>query len=296
MTTYISLFCPPRGNFFKMENRERFAITFGEVALLHVGGKEFGTGRRENGYSVQELRELGKRVECKTELVMISDALPENLRESNEAAVLVLRGGANFLLEYGADNRLLQEQKTLVAYDEKYWDNRRKTTLNKRARKNTVFGEKDIEHSENYKQCTVNSFEKLEHLNKLRKGLCALGDKAENLNAEGNWYFESKSGIGFHGDAERKIVICLSLGNSSTLRYCWRLAKETANYGSPVDVVLNHGDIYIMSEKATGYDWLFRSKVRVVHAAGHEKYLKTERKAKPTGDKRKPKTPLKVVG
>ena len=41
----------------------------------------------------------------------------------------------------------------------------------------------------------------------------------------------------------------------------------------PIDIKLNHGDIYIMSEKATGYDWKQRSKVRVVHAAGHIKYI-----------------------
>ena len=28
-----------------------------------------------------------------------------------------------------------------------------------------------------------------------------------------------------------------------------------------------------MSEKATGFDWKSRSKVRVVHASGHENYI-----------------------
>ena len=45
-------------------------------------------------------------------------------------------------------------------------------------------------------------------------------------------------------------------------------------YGNPIDIKVNHGDIYIMSEKATGFDWKSRSKVRVVHAAGYQTYLK----------------------
>ena len=88
-----------------------------------------------------------------------------------------------------------------------------------------------------------------------------LGPKAENLNAEGNHYNHGKAGIGFHGDAERKTVICLSLGGSSTLRYQWRMPGSSEHSCDPVDLVVNHGDIYIMSEKATGYDWKKRSKV-----------------------------------
>ena len=40
-----------------------------------------------------------------------------------------------------------------------------------------------------------------------------------------------------------------------------------------VSLSVNHGDIYIMSEKATGYDWKKRSKVRVVHGAGYKSYI-----------------------
>merc|ERR1712099_129604 len=85
-------------------------------------------------------------------------------------------------------------------------------------------------------------------------------------------YYESQSGIGFHGDSERKIVVCLSLGRSSTLRYHWRMPGSSDHTHSPVDIQLNHGDVYVMSEKATGFDWRLRSRVRLVHAAGSAKY------------------------
>ena len=39
-------------------------------------------------------------------------------------------------------------------------------------------------------------------------------------------------------------------------------------------IKLNHGDIYIISEKITGYDWKFRNKYTLRHCAGSEKYTK----------------------
>lgn len=258
-----------------LEHTQRYAITFGEVAILHVGGTEMGNGRREYGFSVDELRQIGERFGKYAQLITLSDTLPENLRAENEAAVLVIRNGANILLQdKWGKNKLFMEQQQSVVYDKMFWDNRRKKTLNKRARYNTTFGETDISHSPDYKVFTVNSFGRLPYLAAIKTALPRyLGAKAEGLNAEGNWYFEEKSGIGFHGDAERKIVICLSLGTTTTLRYYWRLNGGSKSCGNPIDIRVEHGDIYIMSEKATGYDWRCRSKVRLVHAAGNIKYL-----------------------
>ena len=65
-------------------------------------------------------------------------------------------------------------------------------------------------------QCTIHSFAKLPKLEAFRNALPhTLGEKAGSLNAEGNKYYEANSGIGFHGDSERKIVVCLSLGKDS---------------------------------------------------------------------------------
>ena len=35
---------------------------------------------------------------------------------------------------------------------------------------------------------------------------------------------------------------------------------------------IEHGDMYIMSEKATGFDWKSKSKYTLRHAAGCQKY------------------------
>ena len=99
------------------------------------------------------------------------------------------------------------------------------------------------------------------------------GPKAHKLLAEGNRYYDEKSGIGFHGDSERRVVICLSLGRESTLRYFWRKPGESVNKYGPTDIKVRHGDIYIMSGKATGNDWRKSSRYRLVHAAGSVKYI-----------------------
>jgi hypothetical protein len=249
----------------------RYAITFGEVAILHVGSTQLGK-KRKNGYYIDELINIQQNI-SNSEIIYLHHKLPEQYRDDNQAAVLVIRDAANLFLGTNGADKLLQEQNN-INYDKKYFDYRRKKTLNKRARYNIVFGKQEVLHSDDYKTFSIKSFQNVPYLNLIKTKLHTFfGNKAKNLNAEGNYYFEKKSGIGFHGDAERKIVICMSLGNTSTLRYAWRLPSSSEHYGESIDIQVNHGDMYIMSEKATGFDWKSRSKVRVVHAAGSDKYI-----------------------
>lgn len=123
----------------------RYAITFGEVAVLHVGGQELGTHRAQ-GFQVEELRAVAA-ARRDAELVLLSNALPVELRAANEAAVLVLRQGADTLLgREEAATELLREQEAL-AYDAQYWDARRRRTLRKRARHNILFGDHQVKPS-----------------------------------------------------------------------------------------------------------------------------------------------------
>ena len=43
--------------------------------------------------------------------------------------------------------------------------------------------------------------------------------------------------------------------------------------GERVKLKINHGDMYIMSEKATGNDWKKKKIKTLRHAAGAKKYL-----------------------
>lgn len=267
---------------------DRYAITFGETSILHVGGAELSSGRRSRGFSVKELQAIAARINrgnpptqeapsgevvVHAEIVDLSVLLPETVRANNSAAVLVIRNGVHYMK--GDANALYAEQKN-IPYDRLYFDARRQKTLNKRARFNVVFGDVGQTASADYRSYTVHAFDQLPHLNILRDTLPTyLGEDARALNAEGNHYYADGSGIGFHGDAERKIVVCVSLGRSTTLRYHWRKpgGSDHESDVGPIDIQVNHGDIYVMSEKATGYDWRMTSKYRVVHAAGAAQYI-----------------------
>jgi hypothetical protein len=271
----------------------RYAITFGEVSILHVGGEERGK-MKEKGFSVKELEKIKKKLTkkgVKSDLYMLSDELPENLRDENEAATLVIRNAANYILKSSRGSDNLYSEQNGIQYDTMFYKRRGSVMNNKQARLNIVFGDEgQKQYLSNYDgtQATnkikidmdndvlysVAPFDNLPYLSGIRDGLSTiLGDKAVDLNAEGNYYHKETSGIGYHGDAERKIVIGLSLGKSSTLRYNWRLPRSTAHPFNDINLNVNHGDIYIMSEKATGFDWRSTSKVRIVHAAGHKSYI-----------------------
>ena len=291
--------------------RPRYAITFSGTVLLHVGGSTFGNGSPEDpGFSVLELEQIHGHLQSEggvmSELIDLSDGLPTHLKSSKEleAKVLVIRNAVDSLMtDYDYENgngettegdeksevsggagrklaNIIENELEKAHWDKKFWDSRTKKTKNKRARYNTMFGDDELAHSDDFKQGTVNSFQSLPILARVRNELLPklFGNKARGLYAEGNYYFEEKSGIGFHGDAERKIVVCLSVGGPSTIRFRWRLAGASswadAEHSNPsVDIRIGHGDIYVMSEKATGYDWKKRSLVRVVHAAGSGHYI-----------------------
>ncbi len=81
-----------------------------------------------------------------------------------------------------------------------------------------------------------------------------------------NYYYDlNKTYIGFHGDAERKIVICARLGGDMPIYYQW--FQNGKKVGDRIKIDVNGGDIYCMSFKATGNDWLKRKIYTLRHAA-----------------------------
>ena len=90
---------------------------------------------------------------------------------------------------------------------------------------------------------------------------------------EGNHYYNlKKTGIGFHGDTERVVVICITIGGGGNYPMRWSWFINGKPCGIPIDIGLNDGDLYIMSEKAVGADWKKRIIYTLRHAAGCEKY------------------------
>lgn len=134
---------------------------------------------------------------------------------------------------------------------------------NKRARWNICYDNFNQEPDYNKGKGRVVDFNNVPYLNKLIENIkTIIGDKMNDVKCEGNYYYdESKCGIGYHGDTERRKVIGIRLGSSSPIYYQWY--KNNNPVGQRIEIPLNKNDIYIMSEKAVGTDW--KKKNQYIH-------------------------------
>ena len=133
------------------------------------------------------------------------------------------------------------------------------------------------------KKCRIVGWNSVPTVNKIRKSIQIIaGEKGMNLKCEGNKYKndigmdKKNGGIGWHGDAERKKVWALRLGEKMVLKYNWW--HKSKPIGDLFEVELNSGDGYIMSEKAVGYDWLKKTIYTLRHSAGSSKYVSIDKK------------------
>lgn len=214
------------------------------------------------------------------------EAPKPHIASPEDAYVLVIRKGVNYILGENSDS---DTQKALTALDlftelsnlpvDKKALMKGKV-VNKKARYNLCFAAKAQEPDYAKGKGTVVRFKDLNILNTIRKALpdyiCKRDDEWHDLVAEGNFYYNTdECGIGYHGDSERRRVIALRLGKTMNIVYQWYVKSERV--GNKVEVPLGHGDVYIMSEKAVGFDWKKRKSGKELlptlrHAAGCDKY------------------------
>jgi len=248
-------------------------ITAGEQSENHVGMQINGTGLSSCGFTSDELSKFKIQLDEKgisSEYYSLDEYLDDK-DMVDVAGLLIIRNGVEKLINVDA-NEMLKEQLEFE-WDKKYWDTRRQKVLNKRARYNVCYGINGQKPDYENKKGTIISYDKVPLLNKWKNTLYEMfGSKATNLEVEGNLYYDTKKcGIGFHGDSERKKVIACSLGDSRPIHWQWYYKSE--KIGPRIKFTLNNGDMYIMSEKTTGYDWKKRNIKTLRHAAG-DKYTK----------------------
>ena len=208
----------------------------------------------------------------KAEIFDLNENLPEEY-EANKAYILIIKDGINCLLnKIDKNTNMFFEEQYSLDYDKKVYMYGR--VCNKRARYNLCFSNEEQEPDYENKKGRIVSFKNVPLLSYIRNSLKDfLGNKGENLQAESNFYYDIKNcGIGFHGDSERKKVVGLRLGETIPLHYQW--FKYSKPIGERIKFNIDHGDIYIMSEKATGNDWKKKKICTLRHAAGCKKFLK----------------------
>lgn len=245
-------------------------LTFGERAENHVGMEKIGGELAEHGYSLQELELVKSRFQKRgatCELICLNDTLEGT---SDEAYVLHVKRGIHYLGILGKD---LMSKLEKLDWDKKYYDTRRSKVLNKNARYNLCFGHSSQEPDYENKKGRIIAYNQVKPLKRLRINLLEIVGE-DNLECEGNYYYDlKKTGIGFHGDTERKKVIGVNLSNptTATREIHWKWFKNSECVSEPIKLILNHGDLYMMSEKATGFDWKKKKIYTLRHGAG-EKY------------------------
>ncbi|VBB18885.1 hypothetical protein YASMINEVIRUS_1417 [Yasminevirus sp. GU-2018] len=282
---------------------ETYTLTFGNRAENHKGMQIIGK-KMDHGLSHDDLLKIQKFFDdagCVTELINLNSLLydddaekeesddSENVRtedtedsteentedsgdaedsktEDNEdpAELLVIKNGINELIN---SDDLFEEQKNLEKDTQAFMYGR---VVNKKARYNLCFSDFSQDADYANKKGTVYNFKDVKLLRRLRDKLGQIHPSLKKLQCEGNYYYDvSKTFIGFHGDSEREIVVGCRLGADFPLYFQWYYKGETE--GRLYKIVLSHGDIYFMSDKAVGRDWKSSSIYTLRHAAGLEK-------------------------
>jgi len=143
----------------------------------------------------------------------------------------------------------------LFEWDTKLYNEKRKKVQDKHARHNLNFSDKkQVSNFEEGKGTTI-SWDEVPILTKIKSNLSqAFGEKSDVLKAEGNKYYKcGKTGIGYHGDSERRRVIGLRLGQKMSMHWQWYYFFSRPR-GLNVSITLNPGDIYCMTQKTVGTD------------------------------------------
>lgn len=267
-------------------------LTAGDQAENHAGMAKIGT-LSDRGFTEADLLQAAAHFPPeRVELVRLHDALPARARgraatsggeapardrsrdaldaheeddRPPEAFVLILRAAVP---NHAA---LLAEMLSLP------WDTKAKMrgrVVHKHARHNLCFDHEPSEPDYEAGRGRVVGFRQCPVLQDFRASVLEpLFPDAADLKIEGNLYYDiRRCGIGFHGDSERRKTIGVRLGASFPLVFQWY--RDGERVGDPVPIVLRAGDLYVMSEKANGFDWKKRRVYTLRHAAGCDKYTK----------------------
>ena len=278
-----------------MSFKRAVCITNGERAENHAGMQMLGNGLAEKGYSLDEMREIAKKFDAMggvSEWIDLNKGLEGSEVKAAEAAVLLMKNGANVLLKNriltdleGKDDpkkkkfikrfskynaRKLFEEQFTFEWDTKFWNSRRQVVQNKHARYNVCYG--DVAQKADFEKGkgSIIAYSSLPVMKMWREELLKLcGEDESSFQTEGNLYYDvEKTGIGFHGDGERRKVVAGNFSDAGVVREInWIWYHKGKRIGERTRVFLENGDMYIMSEKAAGTDWKKRNIPTLRHAA-----------------------------
>jgi hypothetical protein len=255
-----------------------YTITYGDVAENHARMQKIGELHAE-GYSLETLEAVQKRLESEgveCELYELHEVLKDFWRESgmeeqkvDEAYILVIRKGVQHILGTADTSTLMEENDALTMDKHALMKGR---VVNKHARWNLCFADEDQEPDYEDGKGRIVAWRHIPLMQRIREKI-AEWTMDKLLNGEANYYYNvAECGIGYHGDGERKKVFAMRMGGPMALYYQWYQRSERV--GPRMEFQLNDGDMYMMSAKAVGFDWLKKTILTLRHATGCEKFTK----------------------
>jgi hypothetical protein len=271
-----------------MNDQSVITLTLGDQAENHAGMQKLGElVEVGQGFNLEDLEEIKTNleaigIECELvplELYQDIETIDVSIAAPEPAYVLIARNGVNKILEMCNDGSLEQrdvfEEHLVLELDKQAWMKGR--VVNKHARWNLCFDDVGQEPDYEAKKGRIVAYDEIPVTKALLSQIPSyFGPKSENLKGEGNYYYDkTKCGIGFHGDSERRKVIGirLGLGESPPLHFQWFRRSEPC--GERIVLNLNGGDMYVMSEKAVGQDWMKKTIYTLRHATGSKKFTST---------------------
>jgi hypothetical protein len=168
-----------------------------------------------------------------------------------EGRVLVVRGALLGTTDGLADAVALDLEHVAHAQTDRMAIMRKKL-LHRRARYSACIGETRVDADLANGVGVVLAFSTMPAVEAVRRYIGVIPETRDKL-AELNYYFESTSYIGFHGDSERPDVLGTVFGMSKDLviqGFC-----RARPVGKRVTISLNHGDLYMGCEVAFGHHW-----------------------------------------
>lgn len=259
-----------------------YTITYGDVAENHARMQQIGT-LHEAGYSFAIMKKVYRRLRREgvdVEMYNLNEFYTGTSKVPvQEAYLLVIRQGAQHILgKIGKNTKDLMAENDALTMDTKAL--MRGNVVNKKARWNLCFADEDQEPDYKDGKGRIVAWRHIPLMQTIREQIADwTGD--ELLNGEANYYYDiTKCGIGYHGDGERRKVFAVRMGADMPLYYQW--FQRHVPVGPRMQFDLHDGDMYMMSEKAVGFDWKQSVMPTLRHATGTDEYtVYKEKKQKP---------------
>lgn len=226
----------------------------------------------EKGFNYTQLvqgSEWFKKKGCCTRLLDLTKLTTQKCPES--AYALVVKKGLQYLLPEGSEPNTLYHELAELSMDTRVVV---KNQLIERTDRHRVCCGMSAQYP-NFREDrgTVHPFSSVPIIDHIQETLPdVFGVRAKDTVCETDYYFDtSKCCLPYHGNPERCKYIALCTGHGIQVHMGWFLGEK--KIGTRIEIVLTHGDLLILSEKAIGSDWTRSDILTLRHAFGSTEVL-----------------------